>query len=111
MITDGRATSSTYDMEQAGKRIRLEESKGSYGHLAFWAVGVGSYDPGQLFSLSDTNRVMELRDLNFSGIFDWLSESMSTISQSRVGESVAFEPLPDNARKAQRDRAIDEEWY
>lgn len=109
MITDGKATSVDQDMVQAAERILMEESKGNYGHLTFWALGIGSYDPEQMFSL--TNRVMELRDQNFNGIFDWLSESMSTISQSHVGEGVVFEPLPENARKAQRDRAIDEEWY
>lgn len=109
MITDGKATSSNREMTQAAERICLEESKGNYGHLTFWALGTGSYDSEQMFSL--TNRVMELRDQNFSGIFDWLSDSMSTISQSRVGETVSFEPLPDNARKVQRDRAIDDGWY
>lgn len=109
MITDGKATSDEQDMIQAAERIHMEESKGKYGHLTFWALGIGSYDPEQMFSL--TNRVMELRDQNFTGIFDWLSESMSTISQSHVGEHVTFEALPNNARKAQRDRAIDEEWY
>lgn len=109
MITDGKATSEDQDMIQAAQRIRMEESKGTHGHLTFWALGIGSYDPEQMFSL--TNRVMELRDQNFTGIFDWLSESMSTISQSHVGERVTFEDLPDNARKARRDRAIDEDWY
>ena len=48
---------------------------------------------------------------DFNGIFDWLSESMSCISQSQVGDQVSFGNLPDDARKAKEDRAIDEGWY
>lgn len=109
MITDGAATSSPHDMTDAAERIRLEETKGSHGRLTFWALGIDDYDSEQMFSL--TNRVMELKDQDFTTIFDWLSESMSAISQSHVGERVEFSPLPENARKAEKDRAIDEDWY
>ena len=108
MITDGLATSNQGEMIQAAERIRTEETKGSHGHLSFWALGIDNYDKDQLFSL--TNRVMELKDQDFSGIFDWLSESMSAISQSHVGERVEFDPLPANARKAEKDRESGEDW-
>lgn len=103
MITDGAATSTLQEMSEAADRIRLEEAKGSHGHLSFWALGLNSYDRKQLFTL--TKRVVELQDQDFSGIFDWLSESMSTISQSRVGEKVEFNPLPDNAH------VVSPDWY
>ena len=109
MITDGAATSSSQDMAAAAERIRPEEGKGSHGHLAFWALGIDDYDPSQLFTLTD--RVVELKDQDFSTIFNWLSESMSTISQSHVGEYVELNDLPPNARKAQQDRAIDKDWF
>ena len=96
-------------MAAAAERIRLEEGKGSHGHLAFWALGIDDYDPSQLFTLTD--RVVELKDQDFSTIFNWLSESMSTISQSHVGEYVELNDLPPNARKAQQDRAIDKDWF
>jgi uncharacterized protein YegL len=41
---------------------------------------------------------MELEDTDFSGIFDWMSESMCAISVSRVGENVPLNDLPENAR-------------
>lgn len=109
MITDGASTSDEEDMRKAAERISIEEGKGSHGRLAFWALGIDNYDQAELFKL--TNRVLELRNEDFTGIFDWLSESMSCISQSHIGESVKFDPLPENARKAEKDRAIDSDWY
>lgn len=108
MVTDGCSTSSEYDMQQAAQRIYQEETKGSVGRLKFWAVGVDDYDKTQLFQL--TRRVVELKTHNFTGIFDWLSESMTTISHSQVGENVELDMLPEDARKAREDRKIDEDW-
>ena len=109
MITDGVSTSNYQDMLDAANRIKEEENKGSHGRLSFWALGIGSYDSEELFGL--TKRVLELKSTDFDGIFDWLSESMSCISQSQVGDQVSFGNLPDDARKAKEDRAIDEGWY
>ena len=109
MITDGKPTSFGHEMKAAAERIRQEEKKGSHGRLSFWALGIANYDSNELFELTD--RVIELKDADFSLIFDWLADSMTCISQSQVGERVEFDPLPGNARKAEKDRAIDAEWY
>ena len=101
MITDGYPTE---NMENAITRVKLEESKGAHGKLKFFALGVGDYDKETMFRL--TNRVMELRETNFSNIFNWLSESMVTISASRVGEEAALPMLPEDARKADPDRDV-----
>ena len=101
MITDG---SPTDDIGEAVRRIQEEESKGSSGKLKFFALGVDQYDKDTLFKI--TNRVMELRDTDFSGIFNWMSESMVAISVSRVGEEVRLTELPENARKADPDRDV-----
>ena len=108
MITDGISTSSDRAMKEAADRIHMEENKGSHGRLSFWALGIGEYDSKELFQL--TNRVIELKDCNFEGIFDWLSESMTAISNSHVDDKISIPNLPDNARKAQEDRRIDEGW-
>lgn len=92
MITDGAPTD---DITAAAARIREEESKGTHGKLKFFALGVNGYDKETLFSL--TKRVMELENTDFSGIFNWMSESMCAISVSRVGENVPLGNLPDNA--------------
>jgi len=109
MITDGVSTSDEEEMANAAERIKMEEERGSFGRLTFWALGIGHYDQDELFRL--TPRVMELRNEDFTGIFDWLSESMSAISQSHVGERMEFDALPSNARKAEKDRRIAEGWY
>ena len=101
MITDGCPTD---DIEDAIRRIQNEERKGSHGKLKFFALGVEGYDKSTLFRI--TNRVMELRDTDFSGIFDWISESMVAISVSRVGEEVKLNQLPENARKADPNRDV-----
>ena len=93
MITDGAPTD---DISAARQRILDEESKGTHGKLKFWAVGVPGYSKAVLTSL--TKRCIALDEANFKGIFDWLSESMVTISVSRVGENPALSNLPSNAQ-------------
>lgn len=109
MITDGLPTSSNVAMEQVAQRIHKEESSGSNGKLKFWVLGISGYDSSEMFKL--TKRVVELRNHDFTGIFDWLSDSMTAISQSSIDENVPLERLPENARKAREDRKIDEDWY
>lgn len=109
MITDGASTCNYQEMQDAARRIKEEESKGSHGHLSFWALGVGNYDSSEMFEL--TPRVLELQNMDFNGIFDWLSESMSAISQSHVGDRTEFGDLPPGSRKADPDRTIDSGWY
>lgn len=92
MITDGAPTD---DISGARQRIIEEEQKGSHGKLKFWAIGVPGYDRETLTSL--TKRCIEIGEANFEGIFNWLSESMVTISVSRVGENPALSNLPDDA--------------
>jgi uncharacterized protein YegL len=98
MITDGAPTD---DITEAARRIQEEESKGSHGRLKFFALGVPGYDKETLFSI--TKRVMELTNTNFSGIFNWISESMVAISVSRVGDEVPLGMLPENARVVPKD--------
>lgn len=93
MITDGAPTD---DITLARQRILSEEQKGSHGHLKFWAVGVPGYDRDTMKSL--TKRCIELSDNSFDKFFNWLSESMVIVSESKVGETVNFGLLPDNAR-------------
>ena len=93
MITDGAPTD---DIESARQRIIDEESKGTHGKLKFWAVGVPGYSKETLTSL--TKRCIALNEANFNGIFNWLSESMVTISVSRVDENPQLNNLPSDAQ-------------
>ncbi len=65
--------------------------------LELWAVGVSGYDKEILTSL--TKRVIELDEtLNFAGLFEWLSSSLSAKSRSKAGDAVAYDNLPENTR-------------
>ncbi|MCL2488944.1 MAG: VWA domain-containing protein [Oscillospiraceae bacterium] len=93
MITDGIPTD---DIDSAVERVQTEERKGAHGRLKFWSLAVGNADTQILRRFSE--RVMQLDDMEFAGIFNWLSESMVAISVSRVGDVVNLNDLPDNAR-------------
>ena len=95
MITDG---SPTDDISVAKKRIEEEEAKKK---LKFFVVGVPGYDKHTMFQLTD--RVIELEGAKFEGIFDWLSESMVTISVSKPGAEAPLPNLPEDSKKAERD--------
>lgn len=99
MITDGAPTD---DISNARQRIIEEESKGSHGKLKFWAVGVPGYTKESITSL--TKRCIELKGADFKGIFNWLSESVSIISVSRIDETTTNYPvLPEDARRVDPD--------
>ncbi len=98
MISDG---SPTDDISDAKSRIIEEESKGSHGKLKFWAIGVPGYSAEVLTSL--TKRCIALEDANFSGIFNWMSESMVAISVSRVDENPQLPDLPNGAQTIPSD--------
>ena len=71
MITDGAATD---DLSIARQRIIDEENK---KRLKFWAIGVPGFNVTELKSL--TERCIALDKAEFSGIFNWLNESMMII--------------------------------
>lgn len=93
MITDGEPTDYSR-LEEVAARIKTEQTKGTHGKLKFFALGVEGYDKSVLTKLTD--KVMELENTDFSKFFNWLSESMTTISVSKVGDAVQLPVLPDN---------------
>ena len=101
MITDGASTSDERALDEAAARVRNEEAAGSHGRLCFWALGVNGYDEEDLFKITD--RVIELENEDFEGIFDWLSESFSFISDANIGDEIELDILPKNARRVMKD--------
>jgi uncharacterized protein YegL len=90
MITDGAPTD---DYLTAATRLKeLEQRK----KLMCWAIGVPGYSPAALKQITD--RVIELNDVNFVSMFEWLSNSMVAVSHSKPGENIKYDDLPDNAR-------------
>jgi uncharacterized protein YegL len=78
MITDGEPDEEE-DMYSAMLKINDEEEM---GRLKFFALGVKNYNKDILFSL--TRRVIELQNVDFSSIFDWLREKVVTMSNGLV---------------------------
>jgi uncharacterized protein YegL len=88
MITDGGPTDGPEIIAQATKRIHAEE--GSKG-VAFFAVGVQGADMGRLQQIAVRAPLM-LDGLDFQSMFIWLSRSMQSISQTKLGEQTALAP-------------------
>ncbi len=98
MITDGSPWGEPKEeIEIARQRIAEEESKGSAGKLKFFAVAVDNAKKELLATL--TSRVIDLKEANFGSLFDWLAESMTTISISAIDDENKLAPLPKCARR------------
>jgi len=93
MITDSAPDD---NIDEVADRIREYESGNTPGNLKYFALGVGNYDKTILLKL--TNRVMELTDDDFEGIFNWISESILTVTSGQINETVKLGNLPSNAR-------------
>ena len=85
LITDG---SPTDDWKGAAARIREGEAAKKF---AFFAVGVNQADMGTLRQISSRDP-LSLSGLKFRELFQWLSGSLSSVSQSTPGTDVALKP-------------------
>lgn len=86
VMTDGEPTD---DLSAASERIRaLVAAK----KLTVFPIGIGSgANMTKLAMLSPTRPPLRLRGLNFKEFFEWLSRSVSRVSQSTPGETVALD--------------------
>jgi uncharacterized protein YegL len=84
LITDGAPTD---EWQSAAQRVKqLEASKG----VAFFAVGVQGANMNTLGQIA-TRTPLQLKGLNFRSMFVWLSQSLTSVSHSQVGQQT---PLP-----------------
>jgi uncharacterized protein YegL len=88
LITDGAPTDS--DWESAAREVSEEEARKG---ILFFAVGVENANMQTLARFSDQRTPLKLKGLAFGELFQWLSKSMSSVSQSRVGENVNLPPV------------------
>lgn len=91
LITDGAPTD---QWKEAAKAVQTAEKSKS---LAFFPVGVDSADFEILGQLSPRTPI-KLRGLAFRELFQWLSNSLSSVSKSKVGEVLRLPP-PDTTPK------------
>ena len=67
------------DIEKARARIFEEESKGAYGNLRFWSLGVPGYNKDVLRSL--TKRCVDLEEIDFGSMFEFLDMETSSFPE------------------------------
>jgi uncharacterized protein YegL len=83
LITDGAPTD---DWGQAATRVSAGEVAKAF---SFFAVGIEDANMDVLAQIS-SRKPLKLRGLEFSGLFSWLSNSMSSVSRSQPGDEVAL---------------------
>jgi uncharacterized protein YegL len=90
LITDGMPSGEPDGVwSQACQRVKfLESQKG----VAFFAVGVESANLEKLSEVS-TRMPLKLKGQSFQELFKWVSNSMSSVSQSSVTDDVALPPV------------------
>jgi uncharacterized protein YegL len=81
LITDGAPTD---EWRSAAQRIHQEEQDRA---VAFFAVGVQKADMKVLAQITQ-RQPLRLQGLNFRDMFLWLSQSLTTVSHSLVGQQV-----------------------
>ena len=84
MISDGEPTD---DVTAAAQLIKQGEAKKSF---MFYAVGVENADIGKLAKVA-FRKPLRLKGLAFDKLFVWLSDSLSTVSRSQVGDAPVLE--------------------
>lgn len=90
LITDGAPTDEW--QAAAARARRASEAR----RIALFAVGVDGADMGLLARIATPDRPpLRLQGLKFSALFEWLTASLSSASQSAPGSEVAL-PSPGN---------------
>ena len=87
LITDGAPTESPEAVIAATARLKQAEDE---KRVATFSVGVEGADMGMLTDISPRRPLM-LQGLEFSGMFVWLSQSMSRVSASQTDEEIALD--------------------
>jgi uncharacterized protein YegL len=88
LITDGFPTD--HGWEGAADDARQEESNKG---VSIYAVGVEGADLRKLARFSGVRAPLKLRGMAFADLFQWLSKSLSAVSQSRPGDQAPLPPV------------------
>jgi uncharacterized protein YegL len=88
LLSDGQPTDRAW--EGAAQAVRDEESRRG---VSCYAVAVEGADLGKLARFSGQRAPLKLKGLAFGELFQWLSRSLSAVSQSKPGEQVPLPPV------------------
>ncbi len=89
LMTDGAPNGSKSELERACKRTsELANAR----KLSIFPIGIGNEaDLKTLAKFSPRRAPLRLKNMNFKGFFEWLSQSVSRTSQSMPGEKVELD--------------------
>lgn len=89
LMTDGEPNGSQSELNRAIERTtKLENNR----KLTVFPIGIGSQaDMGVLGDFSPKRSALKLKGMNFKEFFEWLSQSVSTTSQSMPGDSIKLD--------------------
>ncbi len=91
VITDGQPTD---DIREASSML---QSSISNKKVIFFGIGVEHANLDVLRNISGSpDRVFKLQGLNFKELFQWVSSSLSSVSSSRVGDTLKLEKPSDD---------------
>lgn len=83
MMTDGEPTD---DYRNVVKELKTDVQN---NNLTMFSIGVGNnVNKEKLKFISPTNEIFNLKGLEFMNFFNWLSESVSRVSESTPGEAI-----------------------
>ena len=87
LMTDGAPTEMQEVVDDMSERLKDADSE---KRVAAFSVGVGGADMEALTEISP-RRPLELKGLEFSSMFVWLSQSMSRVSRSRTDDEITLD--------------------
>jgi uncharacterized protein YegL len=88
LISDGFPTD--HGWQAAAQAVRDEEARRG---VSVYAVGVAGADTRKLGLFSGARAPLRLKGLAFQELFQWLSKSLSSVSQSRPGDQAPLPPV------------------
>lgn len=95
MVTDGEPTDGDEVLAAARSRVHKAEAQPHGKRIAFFAVGVEGANMQRLAWISK-RPPLKLRGLSFARMFRWVSQSLTRVSQTRIGDRVSLaNPIAD----------------